>query len=92
MLEGRVVENAVLETIKSNKKDAAVVVLAIIFILFKITLSVIGNVPFVAEDDLAKVTLSIAAVSFISLIGLFITYLDIKKHRLIAWDPRKPGR
>jgi len=89
ILEGRVVENTFVETIKTNPKDALVMFLVVIFGTISFSVHNASENNLVTPDQMDKISLSVIAVALVSLVGIVLTFVNIKKNRIVSWNLKK---
>jgi hypothetical protein len=86
ILQGRVVESPFFETLRTNQKDAFVILLVLLFLMLRLISHTIIDFKFISAADFDKLTFSILAVSLVSLIGLVLTFIGIRRHKLVSWN------
>jgi hypothetical protein len=92
ILQGRVVENKIIEALRSNLKDTVVVGLSIVFLLIlsvPLSIGLLSQGSHIWFDSAVRVAISVAALFVVSLAGLIITYRDITQTRVVNWNLRR---
>jgi hypothetical protein len=92
ILRGRVVENKLLETARSNLKDAVVVAICsftLIVLSIVLATGVLGGVAPSWIQGVIRLSVPICALFIASLAGLIITYREITNTRVVSWNLKR---
>jgi len=92
ILEGRVIENKYLESLRTNIKDTIVVISASILLIILGIILFFSHFTAVGSnvlEILSRAAVSIMVVFLVSIIGLYLTYRDIKTTRVISWNLKR---
>jgi len=96
---GRVIENYVLEAKRINKKDFWISIVSFISLIFLIPIALLkpegaifagkqDTINFI-EGSVDRLSTALFAALIISAIGIINTYIDIRSHKRIKWDPHR---
>lgn len=86
ILRGRVIPNAISETIKSDRKDLLLTVVPLILIIpLVLGLVVLNPGDGLLSGTMERSSTALLTTAIVSALGLFQTYWSIKQHHLISW-------
>ena len=63
--------------------------LVVLFGIIGVVVHHVSENKFITPDQVDKISLSVIAVSVVSLIGIVLTFFNIKKNRIVSWDLKK---
>lgn len=93
IMRGRVIPDAKMETIRSNKKDFLLTVVPLIlFLPVTAVLLVLDQImnP-ILFGSMERLSTALLTTVIVSVLGIVHSYLDIRRNRLIAWDVTDPS-